>query len=218
MIQSYKYRGKAHHLNGFEAYHLFLALRNHFYTEKYDYFKHNKKVNASEHSYLIKKDRICYEEASRHYNKEELIDLIISNLIVGRKWIINIVRDEVDEAEKVWREYVKRRESFTYIFSQDLDKLLKNVDNPKDLFHIKSGQYPEIIIQHLNGNIPIETLSALDKFINFSSVFDRKLGKNDVIWGPIRLLVVKYKPFLSCDMGKIHEVIREKLLNTVGSK
>lgn len=200
-------------ISGFEAYHLFLALKNHFYSKSYDYFRHRGKIRASEASYLIKRDYIWYEQASRHYSKEDLQDLILSNLIVGRSWFINIVRDEVDEAEKVWKDYVKRRDNFTYAFSQDLDKMLELVNEPRDLFHAPAGQYPEIIIQYLNKNIALETLSALDVFINFSSAFDKRYGKDDVIWSSIRSLVKKYKPFLTCDFSKIENVIREKLIN-----
>lgn len=200
-------------ISAFEAYNLFLALKNHFHTESYDYFKYSGKLNASARSFLVKKDRICFEEASRHYEKEELIDLIISNILVGRNWFINIVRDEVEEAEVVWKEYVKRRESFTYMFSQDLDRLLDQVQEPRELFQIKRGSYPEILIQYMNRNVPLETLAALDKIVSFSAVFDKKLGKDDVLWQPMRLLIRKYKPFLKYDENKILKIVREKLLN-----
>lgn len=200
-------------ISGFEAYHLFLALKNHFHTENYDYFKYAGKIRASEHSFLVKRDRIFFEEAARRYTREDLTDLIISNLLVGRKWFIDMIRNEREAAEKVRMEYVKRKESFSYLFAQDLDRMLGTVSEPKQLFSIEHGSYPEIINHYLNRNVPVETLSALDMVINFSCVFDRKLGKDDVIWEPTRLLIKKYKPFLRLDESKLQEIIRDKMIN-----
>ena len=200
-------------LSGYEAYLLFLALKNHFQTESYDYFKYSGKTRANEHSFMVKRDRYFFEQAANRFTKEALTDLIVSNLIIGRKWFIDMVRNEADEAELVRKEYVKRRESFTYLFAQDLDKMLNDVDDPRHLFRIEKGSYPELINYYLNRTVPIETLAALNKVVNFSDVFDRKLGKDDIIWEPARLLIKKYVPFLQVDENKLREILRDKLLN-----
>ena len=41
---------------GFKAYKLYLAVKNHF-TTSYDYFKYNGKVNAKEDSFLKRRDK-----------------------------------------------------------------------------------------------------------------------------------------------------------------
>lgn len=200
-------------ISGYEAYLLFQALKNHFQIESYDYFRYHGKTRANEHSFMVKRDRHFYTQAANRFTKEELTDLIISNMLVGRRFFIDLVRNEAAQAEEVRQQYVKRKESFTYMFAEDLDRLLATVNEPKQLFHTEHGSYPEIINQYLNRNVPIETLAALDRIIGFSYAFDRKLGKDDVLWEPTRLLIKKYKPFLQVNEDKLREIVRDKMIN-----
>jgi len=200
-------------ISGYEAYLLFQALKNHFQIESYDYFKYHGKTRANEHSFMVKRDRHFYKQAANRFTREDLTDLIISNMLVGRKFFIDMIRNEAEQAEEVRQEYVKRKESFTYMFSQDLDRLLASVEEPKQLFSIEKGSYPELINHYLNRNVPVETLAALDKIVGFSHVFDKKLGKDDVIWEPTRLLIMKYKPFLRVNEDRLKEIVRDKMIN-----
>ena len=47
-------------MNGYEAYRLYLAVKLHFSTENYDFFKHNAKVNASIGSFTKRNDRYFF--------------------------------------------------------------------------------------------------------------------------------------------------------------
>ena len=57
---------------GFDAYKVYLALKQHF-TSNYDYFKYNGKVRAGEESFLKRNDRFFFRKLSKKYDKEELI-------------------------------------------------------------------------------------------------------------------------------------------------
>ena len=46
----------------FEAYTLFLAIKNHFVKADYDYFKYNGKVSASFNSFLARKDKYYFSK------------------------------------------------------------------------------------------------------------------------------------------------------------
>lgn len=46
----------------FEVYVNYLALKSHFSSPKYDYFKYNKKVRASLTSFNKRKDRYFFEK------------------------------------------------------------------------------------------------------------------------------------------------------------
>ena len=49
-------------MTDFDAYKMYLAVKQHFNREGYDYFKYNGKVNAKITSFEHRKDRIFYSK------------------------------------------------------------------------------------------------------------------------------------------------------------
>ena len=56
----------------FESYKTFLAVKSHF-TTSYDYIKYNGKVNATQSSFEVRKDKYQYYKLSKQ--KENALDL-----------------------------------------------------------------------------------------------------------------------------------------------
>ena len=100
---------------GFGAYKLYLAVRNHF-TSSYDFFKYNGKVNAKEESFLKRKDKFFFAKLQRKYNDDQLRDLFVSNFADGEDfWIGNVL---TQKAEAVYSEWKARQIKLSYIFEQ----------------------------------------------------------------------------------------------------
>ena len=57
---------------GFAAYALWNALKLHFTSDSYDYFKYNGKTNVSKQTFSIRKDKYQFYKLSRKYSLEEL--------------------------------------------------------------------------------------------------------------------------------------------------
>lgn len=195
-------------LSAFDTYCLFFALRNHFTQEKYDYFKYNGKLKFSKDSFASRKDRIQFQKLSRQYNEDELKDFILANILAGKIWPVDFL---MDDAHDNYMAYLKRKQSISYIFDNEMDNLLKDAKLPKDVIKIKKNEYPKIINYYLQNSISIETIAILDIFVNFSDVYDKKLGKDDVIWSKLRMLINKVKPFLQYDRDKIKQILKQKI-------
>lgn len=195
-------------LSAFEAYTLFLSIKNHFTKPTYDYFKYNGKTYASRASFEKRKDKYQFDRLAKKYDAIEMKDLIIANIIKDRKWVGDYLEEDSHDD---YITYVKRRQSFTYVFSNELEKGFSSVDSPKELFKIKPNQYPKIIQLYLNGEIHIDTFSVLDDFIKFSDKFDKKLGEGDVIWSKVKLLSVKILPFIEYDKFKFKTILKQKM-------
>ena len=45
----------------YNCYCLYLAMKNHFTQEEYDFFKYNGKINAIKESFLSRKDRYQFQ-------------------------------------------------------------------------------------------------------------------------------------------------------------
>ena len=102
----------------------------------------------------------------------------------------------------------------SYIFTNDLDKLLEDLetDNKQfdDAFKITKAQHPYIIKAFLRKTITLETLVILEKINPFLVHFDTDLS-NDIMWPDISRLIRKYKPFLQFDKEKFNGILRRRV-------
>lgn len=190
-------------MSAYDCYALYVALKNHFTQDAYDYFKYGGKINLSKNSFLMRKDKYQFQKLSRVCDEKEIKDYIIANFIKDNRWVGNLLDEE---AKTIYHEYQKRKQSLSYLFNNELNKNFSTT-----IFKSKSNDYPEIIHLYLQGEVSPETFALLDHFIQFSRKYDEKYGKDDVIWSKIRLLSKKYLPFIEYDKDKIKEIIKNKM-------
>jgi hypothetical protein len=189
----------------FETYCLFIALKNHFRTS-YDYFKYNKKAkNLSYDKFNQHPNKFHFRMLSELCDSNELEDYIIANMSKGVCSIHNLV---LDEAQENYRSFVKRKQSFTHTFTNELEALLNSVQKPADLFRSADGSYPPLITEHLSSTASLETVCVINKFVDFVASFDRQMGEDDVIWSRIRTRMLKLTPFIVYDRKKIRAVMQ----------
>ena len=100
----------------FEVYKTYLALKNHFTKDNYDYHKYCGKVRASLQSFYKRKDRFWFEKLSRQKSEKEVIDFFVSNFVSSGDpqslWIGDIIR----EGEKTYISWNRKIQSLTYLF------------------------------------------------------------------------------------------------------
>jgi len=110
----------------FDCYKTYLALKNHFTKEKYDYHKYCGKSRASLQSFYKRKDRFWFEKLSRNKTDKEIVDFFVSNFVSRDNpdtlWIGEIIRN----GDKVYSEWKKRNQSLNYIFTEETEKLFDN--------------------------------------------------------------------------------------------
>lgn len=188
----------------FDVYCLYIALKNHFTTKSYDFFKYKGKTKVTAHSFETRPDRIFYKRLANKYNTDQMQDYLVANFMQGKKWI----GDFLDaDAEENYYDYLKIKDALTY---QTID-IVQNLfveHSAKDLFSIKSGSYPIILEKTLAGEIPLPVFVVLNDFFAFYDALDKKLGKDDVIWSKIKLRASKLGPFLKYDKSKVKECLR----------
>jgi len=64
-----------------EVYQSYLAFKNHFTKEKYDYFKYGGRSRASEGAFNKRKDRYFFERMSRKKNDDEIKNSFLQILV-----------------------------------------------------------------------------------------------------------------------------------------
>ena len=192
----------------YNCYCLYLAMKNHFTQEEYDFFKYNGKINASKESFLSRKDRYQFQKLCRVCDEKEMTEYLVSNLIKERKWVGDLLQEE---AQDNYKAYLKRKQSISYMFNNEVDKLFSSTSDISSIFKVCKDDYPKIIHAYLQGDVSLETFSILDKFISFSAKYDSKYGKDDIIWSKIRLISKKLYPFIEYDKEKIKNILKEKI-------
>jgi len=185
---------------------LFLALRTHFSNAKYDFFQMHGKLRANKESYNKRHDKAFFEKVAREYKAEELRDFYIANFLKDKHYITEMVEDE---ARENLTQYIRRRQSLAYNFSNEVERVFKHgINRP---FSISDGQYPYIISLYLGSRISPETMVILSDFITYTDKFNKYLGENDPIWSKVALKLQKYKPFLKYDRDKFKHILKETI-------
>ena len=192
----------------FDCYKTYLALKNHFTKDSYDYHKYCKKTRASLQTFYRRKDRFWFEKVSRNKDDKEVEEFFVSNFITctdpSKLWIGEIIR----EGETVYTEWKKRTQSLSYVFRQETENLFDNrkVD---DVFDCSKG-HPLVLRHYLNGNISLETLVIYNQIFSFGNDYDKKL--KDPVWETVSLKIKKYSPFLHIDVFRYRKILKQVVL------
>lgn len=195
-------------MEAIDAYKIYVALKNHFTLDSYDYFKYNKKTNISYDSFLKRKDKIFFAKLGNR-KKDYLEDFLVANFIhQTNTWIGELLSDECEERYKDWK---RRQESLTYHFVNDVDFVSElSVNEFNELFYSVHGNHPKIIRMYFRKEISLETLVILDTILKFMLRLDKSI--NDPIYCEVSKLCKKYQPFLRFDGMKMKSALKQLVL------
>ena len=188
---------------GYDAYCLYLAINNHFYSDSYDYFKYNGKVSAKLESFMKRKDKYHFAKLSRKYN-DELKDFLVANFSKKKYY----VRDLLEmECEKNYIEFKKRKQKLTYLITEEMKYLFDKYKHIDFCIGIKDGQHSNILREYLGGRITAETFVAADKIFDIFNDYDTMVNEN-FIWPKTRKRLDSLAPFLELEDRKIQTILQ----------
>lgn len=190
-------------MTAYECYKEYVALKQHFTNPSYDYFKYNGKVRVRDSSkFESDKDKLFYMKLAKHQDPR---NVILANLLENNKlWIRDIAYKE--EANKVYEDWLKRKESLMYNFAQDLNKLREDFNSN---FVVKDNTHPFIMKLFLQKQINLESLVMLVDAVRCVSYWHKKLVY-DPVAEEIMNKIVKYRPFLEYDRAKVKKIVVDK--------
>lgn len=192
-------------MTGYEAFGIYQALKLHFTTDSYDFFKYNGKTNISVNAFENRKDKYHFYKLSRKYpNKEDLINFIVANFVEDEtSWVGNLLTEEADNN---FRKRQKVIQSLTYTFENDCKDLFEDCKEPNELLST-SGDYPILLTKTLQKDTQIETLCLLNQILNFLPMWDRKIT-DTIRWPEYRRKLLKYAAFLPKDSVKYKLILK----------
>ena len=192
-----------------DAYRCYLAMKNHFTKDKYDYIKYRGKVRATNEAFYKRKDRFWFEKFARQKSDKEIEDFFVANFTSCTDpeslWIGEMIKD----GEGRYQDWQKKLQSLSYMFKEDCEKLF--TDNKiDDVFDCSKG-HPIVLKKFLGGNISLETLVIYDRILGYIKNFDKKL--QDPVWETVSRRVRKYSPFINIDVFRYKKILKEVVIN-----
>jgi hypothetical protein len=145
----------------FDAYREYLALKNHFTKDSYDYFKYNKKVRASVQSFYKRKDRFWFEKFARNKTDQEVVDFFVANFVSSSNPETIWIGEMMKEGEDRYQQWQKKVQSLSYIFKEESQSLFEE-NKFEDVFKCSKG-HPPLLKKFLSGKISLETMVIYDK-------------------------------------------------------
>lgn len=194
--------------SGFASYIMFHAIKQHFTTKSYDFLKYNGKIKLNQDHFLKDKCKYSYYKLSRKYNLDELRDFLVANFVDREiKWVGDLTNEEGESSYFKWK---KRNQSLTYIFTGNVECLFEKVNKPDELLVVRSGKFPRLLQETMEGNIEVETLCILNDIMGFLPMWDKKVD-DDIIYPEWSRKIIKYTPFIDFDKAKYKNILKQKI-------
>ena len=169
-------------MNAFDVFKDYVALKNHFTTKSYDYFKYNGKIKANVNTFNQRKDRIFFMKLAKHQDPK---NFLVANFV---------------ESDNAW---IGDQQSLSYIFTNDVEHL----DDKFDFnFLVEDHQHPPAMKLYLRKQITIETLIILIDLVRCFSHWQKNMGE-DIVWKDLSHKLIKYKPFVQYDRAKMKNIL-----------
>ena len=199
-------------MTGYEAYCQYLALKNHFTLDSYDYIKYNGRTSAKESTFLKRKDKFFFTKLGKKFynDKEGLKNFLVANFLVDEKlWVGSLLDEKHFETYSKWQ---KKIQSLSYIIKSDFQLILNHMDHYNfsfdELFEVRENEHPILLQLYLQNDIQIETLIAMDRVFNFFKRWDKKVD-DDILYPDIRKRIKKYQGFVNIDVSKVKAQMKE---------
>ena len=191
-----------------DAYKCYLAMKNHFTKDNYDYHKYAGKVRATREAFYKRKDRFWFEKFSRQKNDKEVVDFFVSNFVSTTDPSTMWIGEMIKEGEGRYIDWKRKVQSLSYVFKEEVDNLFrdKKVD---DVFNCSKG-HPPILKSYLGGDTSLETMVICDRIFEYGKDFDKRL--KDPVWETVSRKIKKYDPFLNINVPRYKKILKEIIL------
>lgn len=182
--------------NGFLCYQVYCAVKAHFNSESYDYFKYGGHIKIAESTYKKRRDKNAFIRLAKKFQKvASLEEFLFANFIDNDgKLIFEML---TDEAQRVNLDWQRRKGSRFYIFTQECQKIhqLTGGDFMSAIRVNKTQTHPFLLTLMLRGEIGYDTVVILDQILSFLSIWKKEISD--------RIIYPKY----SLKLEKVRSVV-----------
>lgn len=176
------------------CFQLYLSLKTHFTTEKYDAIKYNGRIKNSTLADLqSRNDRGLFVGAAKKFdNVQHAASFFVANFAYGNLYPV----EDHDKAETLYITWQRKRQSLHKTFSDDLDTLSNMGLSYEEL--VTTEKIPPLFVALKTGKVNIETLTIMNKLENFSDSWKGIFH----LWKDDLLRIRKLESFIKFDEAK----------------
>jgi len=194
-------------MEAFDAYKMYLGIRLHFSSPKYDFVKYNGEINCSHTSFLKRNDRYFFHKLAKRYSRPEFQDFLVGNFAVednvNPKWLTG------DAAESNYKEWTKIQQSISRVFDQDLKTCIEYHKPFGGLFKCESKTHPPIVKLLLQKKISIVSAIILDSYLNWTEFTNHEVDE-DWVWPKLQSTLHNCQPFIKYDKVKCKVILKNR--------
>ena len=191
-----------------DAYRQYLALKNHFTKDSYDYHKYCGKSRATVQSFYKRKDRFWFEKVARQKTDQEVIEFFVANFVSCPDPETLWIGEMIKEGEERYTNWKKKVQSLSYVFKEESEELFSQ-SKVDEVFQCSKG-HPLILKKFLSGKISLETMVIYNRIFMFGNDYDKKL--QDPVWQTVSRKIRKYNPFLNIDVQRYKSILKNVVL------
>jgi hypothetical protein len=199
----------------YDAYCIHNAVRLHFQSEKYDYFRYNGKTRVVQPSEFTKnKQRFDYLRLVRKCPTAiEVQNFCACNYAMDRAWFIT--KNDTTESLERFSKWKRFYEMPFHFFAKDLskarDRVIQNQFPANALWNRVGENNPILYDLWLSGEIQTETVCVLDHIMGIFQLWDDS-QQYDPCWEDLCFSVPQYTPFvmgLVVDLDEYRDKVKE---------
>mgnify|MGYP006275438551 CR=1 FL=1 len=194
-------------MDGFTAFKYYLAVKLHFTNPQFDIKQNKGRLKAGRDSFQGRNDKFLFEKLAHQFKSDQqYIRYIAANFMYGHHDVIY----NPTVARVNFTEYMRRRESITNIFQNDL----ATMSHERAMYahgHIEFGwsrhSIPDVVKLYLKGQITLETLVILDSIDGWVEKIRKELNSpvllmiNDILFN-----IERAQMFVKFDKDKVKRV------------
>ena len=199
---------------GFDVFKIYLAIKLHFTSDKYDFFKYDGKVNCKLDTFTKRNDRYFFHKLSKKYKQDEIVDFFVANFLYDKKkWVGNLLRNDGNETYLAYR---KNKESLSYSFRNDCNVIVNDFNAKRfsfdDGFCVFGGQHPRVLQLLIQKKISYQTAVIINHYLSFVKNWNMEI-KEKVVWPKIAFKLGKLKNFVKFNETKCKMIMKEVFVN-----
>jgi len=191
-------------VDGFKAWKLYMAVKLHFTTNKYNVFNNNGHVKGARDTFYARNDRFIFEKLARKFATErDLIQYYVANFAYGNPEVVY----EPSVGETNLMTWNKRKQSISQVFENDMHNILLHLEkNHLTENHLYEGNPPELFKLYLGGYVTVETMVILNSFNDYLA---RIMSQLNLLWAEECRIIDKCKGFIKFDRDRLLQVYGE---------
>jgi hypothetical protein len=188
-------------INGYDACKILLALKLHYTSPSYDYFKYDGSVSLTPSGYAARKDRyFCEKLAHKYKTKINLVDFATTVYAHSDRpkklWTNNFLSKD---AETCYDKMSGWTEGLEYHFKNELEKMIQvTVDNGQSInwpITVRNGEEPPLLQMYRQNDISLECVALLNNMFHLIEQWNNKIT-DDLLYPELANKIQKYTPFV----------------------